>query len=224
MAHFVCRPCFSRTVEATCERANAGDTSVVHDSPAEGGAPRIECPFLGCSHRIAPQRIATLITGPAFRLYLLAVRHHAENELAVQVRIAAAEEARRVAEHRAEEEEEAQRVAQQQQAQELAAAVYARRVERAAAGARRRCVERAAQRVAQQQAQELAAERLRKHALLATERLDRASLETTGITASRFGTKRCPRCRVVIQKNDGCDHMTCTCRHQFFWSTLQKYP
>lgn len=35
--------------------------------------------------------------------------------------------------------------------------------------------------------------------------------------------KRCPSCDVQIIKNGGCDHMTCKCGHEFWWSTLQPY-
>lgn len=42
---------------------------------------------------------------------------------------------------------------------------------------------------------------------------------------SLFGThiKKCPRCKVYIMKDGGCDHMTCRCRHQFWWSTLMPF-
>ncbi len=37
-------------------------------------------------------------------------------------------------------------------------------------------------------------------------------------------TKKCPKCHCDIQKNGGCDHMTCArCRHQFWWKDLTKY-
>lgn len=32
--------------------------------------------------------------------------------------------------------------------------------------------------------------------------------------------KRCPACGEYIIKNGGCDHMTCRCRHEFWWSSL----
>mmetsp|Transcript_17006 Transcript_17006/g.30850 ORF Transcript_17006/g.30850 Transcript_17006/m.30850 type:complete len:711 (+) Transcript_17006:94-2226(+) len=36
--------------------------------------------------------------------------------------------------------------------------------------------------------------------------------------------KQCPSCGAHIIKNGGCDHMTCRCKHQFWWSTLGPYP
>jgi len=36
--------------------------------------------------------------------------------------------------------------------------------------------------------------------------------------------KRCPSCAEYIEKNGGCDHMTCRCKCQFYWSTLRPYP
>lgn len=37
------------------------------------------------------------------------------------------------------------------------------------------------------------------------------------------GLKSCPKCNSQIEKNGGCDHMTCRCGHEFFWSTLLPY-
>lgn len=38
--------------------------------------------------------------------------------------------------------------------------------------------------------------------------------------------KRCPKCSQYIEKNGGCDHMTCRhrgCGYEFWWSTLKPY-
>jgi len=41
----------------------------------------------------------------------------------------------------------------------------------------------------------------------------------------RSKAKRCPECRVNIQKNGGCDHMTCTkCKCEFCWVCSKVYP
>jgi hypothetical protein len=37
-------------------------------------------------------------------------------------------------------------------------------------------------------------------------------------------TRRCPGCRFLIEKNGGCQHMTCIkCRHEFWWCCGQSY-
>ena len=37
-------------------------------------------------------------------------------------------------------------------------------------------------------------------------------------------SKQCPQCRWHIQKNEGCDHMTCRhCKHEFCWQCLANY-
>lgn len=38
-------------------------------------------------------------------------------------------------------------------------------------------------------------------------------------------TKQCPHCKIAIEKNDGCNHMTCKqCRYEFCWICLERYP
>jgi hypothetical protein len=37
-------------------------------------------------------------------------------------------------------------------------------------------------------------------------------------------TKKCPKCHSHIEKNEGCDHMTCLkCKHEFCWLCLASY-
>jgi hypothetical protein len=37
-------------------------------------------------------------------------------------------------------------------------------------------------------------------------------------------TKSCPNCKIAIQKNDGCNHMTCyRCNYHFCWICLEKW-
>ena len=50
-----------------------------------------------------------------------------------------------------------------------------------------------------------------------------ADLKKTLIWLNR-NTKTCPNCPHQIEKNDGCDHMTCIkCHHEFCWSCLADY-
>uniref|UniRef100_A0A7S3P816 RBR-type E3 ubiquitin transferase n=1 Tax=Amphora coffeiformis TaxID=265554 RepID=A0A7S3P816_9STRA len=35
--------------------------------------------------------------------------------------------------------------------------------------------------------------------------------------------RRCPACQHGVEKNRGCDHMTCRCRHEFCWRCLAPY-
>lgn len=46
----------------------------------------------------------------------------------------------------------------------------------------------------------------------------------------RFNFRRCGKCRFVVEKNQGCNHMTCRCGHQFcyscggLWSNSHQCP
>ncbi|KAG8982684.1 hypothetical protein FRB90_006623 [Tulasnella sp. 427] len=33
--------------------------------------------------------------------------------------------------------------------------------------------------------------------------------------AKKLHWRRCPKCRIVVERNEGCKHMTCRCGHQF---------
>ncbi|CAE7370501.1 unnamed protein product [Symbiodinium natans] len=48
--------------------------------------------------------------------------------------------------------------------------------------------------------------------------------EVAEVSVAGVRVKRCPKCREYIEKNGGCDHMTCRCGHQFSWSTLKPWP
>src|SRR6266550_950308 len=41
--------------------------------------------------------------------------------------------------------------------------------------------------------------------------------------ASTSGAKHCPRCRVFVQKTEGCNHMECHCGVHFCWICLQVF-
>eukprot|EP01113_Clastostelium_recurvatum_P009195 TRINITY_DN143_c0_g1_i1.p1 TRINITY_DN143_c0_g1~~TRINITY_DN143_c0_g1_i1.p1 ORF type:complete len:376 (-),score=62.17 TRINITY_DN143_c0_g1_i1:39-1166(-) len=42
--------------------------------------------------------------------------------------------------------------------------------------------------------------------------------------ANRDYVKKCPNCVAIIQKNEGCNHMTCkSCKHQFCWVCMGAY-
>ena len=37
-------------------------------------------------------------------------------------------------------------------------------------------------------------------------------------------TKKCPRCSAAIEKDEGCNHMSCRkCRHEFCWICMQDW-
>ena len=44
-------------------------------------------------------------------------------------------------------------------------------------------------------------------------------------TIKALNAKQCPKCKYWIEKNEGCDHMTCVkCKYEFWWTTLEHYP
>merc|ERR1712048_20102 len=49
------------------------------------------------------------------------------------------------------------------------------------------------------------------------------SIEPQHVSNALDNLKACPCCHEYIEKNGGCDHMTCRCGHEFWWSTLRPY-
>ncbi|EMF09551.1 uncharacterized protein SEPMUDRAFT_92347 [Sphaerulina musiva SO2202] len=48
--------------------------------------------------------------------------------------------------------------------------------------------------------------------------------ETASRKYLKAHSKKCPKCTIHIQKNHGCDHMTCNlCHHEFCWVCLATY-
>ncbi len=44
--------------------------------------------------------------------------------------------------------------------------------------------------------------------------------------AGKTLVKRCPKCQFIIEKNEGCNHMTCgnkSCNYQFCWICLEEF-
>lgn len=62
-----------------------------------------------------------------------------------------------------------------------------------------------------------------EHQWQATDEIVSQDLAQEKAAALASGIKACPKCEIPIEKNGGCDHMTCRCRHEFWWSTLKPY-
>ncbi|KIO18127.1 hypothetical protein M407DRAFT_84272 [Tulasnella calospora MUT 4182] len=41
--------------------------------------------------------------------------------------------------------------------------------------------------------------------------------------AKKLQWRRCPQCRIVVERNEGCKHMTCRCGHQFCFLYVSGY-
>ena len=55
--------------------------------------------------------------------------------------------------------------------------------------------------------------------------LKKCSDDSETLNWVHVNTKECPKCHAFIEKNGGCNHMTCRkCRHQFCWLCLQNWP
>ena len=53
-----------------------------------------------------------------------------------------------------------------------------------------------------------------------SEKLLNGTKETANYVAR---VKKCPQCRLPMEKNEGCQHMTCRCSHQFCWECLENW-
>lgn len=50
------------------------------------------------------------------------------------------------------------------------------------------------------------------------------SEDQLSVNRIKMRTKRCPECQVMIEKNEGCQHMTCPrCTHEFCWRCLARW-
>ncbi|APA11672.1 hypothetical protein sscle_08g064420 [Sclerotinia sclerotiorum 1980 UF-70] len=57
-----------------------------------------------------------------------------------------------------------------------------------------------------------------------TRERERLQQEEASLQLMEKATKQCPQCQVRIEKNDGCDHMTCrSCKHEFCWICFVDY-
>lgn len=53
---------------------------------------------------------------------------------------------------------------------------------------------------------------------------EKASAESENVNWIAANTKACPKCQKNIEKNQGCNHMTCVqCRHEFCWVCMGSW-
>ncbi len=72
-----------------------------------------------------------------------------------------------------------------------------------------------------QHAPEMTCEQAREHALLIG---DKIKVENANEEWLQKNTKSCPQCKTSVEKNGGCNHMTCNqCRHEFCWTCGATY-
>jgi len=58
---------------------------------------------------------------------------------------------------------------------------------------------------------------------LAEKWLSLCRTDAENVTWIRAFTKRCPKCQSMIEKNEGCNHMTCRCGYEFCWLCKQDW-
>ncbi|CZR59768.1 uncharacterized protein PAC_09662 [Phialocephala subalpina] len=124
------------------------------------------------------------------------------------------------------EREEEERIAEEERQRQRHEAELARAREQQAAGAERRKLEAARRRREEQRQREVEERRMeeeerqkQKEAVWKRHIEEEASMSTVERT-----TKKCPGCTWPIEKNEGCQHMTCiSCCSQWCWDCLADH-
>lgn len=63
----------------------------------------------------------------------------------------------------------------------------------------------------------------RNKRMLEKQRIEKLLMyETQNLDWINRNTKKCPRCNNAIEKNKGCNHMTCKCKFEFCWYCLEE--
>ena len=61
------------------------------------------------------------------------------------------------------------------------------------------------------------------HSGLSCKEYDEEHAKTTELW-KQSNTKPCPKCKAPIEKNEGCDHMTCAkCKYEFCWLCMASF-